>query len=87
MELTRKNFRAMIYYDFPRGLSRQEYIDQLISTFGDVAPSYATVKRWYNEFNRDRLSLTDEFRKHHPKSVVGPENINAMQKLIMQDLP
>ena len=43
------------------------------------------LKRWYNEFNRRRHSLTDEFRKGRPKSVVGPENINAVQKMIMQD--
>ena len=52
MELIRENFPAMIYYDFRRGLSRQECIDQRISTFGDEASSYATVKRWLNEFNR-----------------------------------
>ena len=68
MELTRENFRAMIYYNFRRGLSR----DQLISIFGDKAPSYATVKCWYNEFNRGRQSLTDQFCKDCPKSVVGP---------------
>ena len=43
------------------------------------------MKRWYNEFNRGRHSLTNEFRKDRLKSVVGPENINAVQKLIMQD--
>ena len=85
MELTRENLHAIIYYDFRRRLSRQECIYQLISTFGDEAPSYATVKRWYNDFIRGRHSLTDEFRKGRPKSVVGPENINAVQKLIMQD--
>ena len=85
MELTRENFRGMIYYDFRRGLSRQKCIDQLISTSDDEAPFYATVERWYNEFNRGRHSLTDEFRKGRPKSVVGLENINAVQKLIMQD--
>ena len=85
MELTSGNFRAMIYYDIPRGLSEQECIDQLISTFGDEASSYSTVKRWYNEFNRGRHSLTDEFRKDRPKSVFGSENINAVQKLIIQD--
>ena len=58
---------------------------QLIPTFGDEASSYATVKQWYNEFYRGRYSRTDEFRKDRPKSVVGPENINAVQKLIMQD--
>ena len=38
------------------------------------------MKRWYNEFNRGRHPLTDEFRKGRQKSVVGPENINAVQK-------
>ena len=85
IELTRENSRSMIYYDFWRGLAREECIDQPISNFGDEAPSYATVKRWYNEFNRGRHSLTGEFRKGRPKSVVGPENINAVQKLTMQD--
>ena len=74
----------MIYFDILCGLSTQECIDQLISTSGDEAPSYATVTRWYNEFNRVRHSLTDKFRKDRLKSVVGSENINAVQKLIMQ---
>ena len=72
MELIRENLFVlfvvtMICYDFLRGLSRKECINQLISTFGDEAPSYATVKRWYNEFNRGCHSLTDEFHKGRPK--------------------
>ena len=77
MELTRGNFRAMIYYDFRRALLRHECIDQLIFTFGNEALSYTTVKRWSNEFNRGRHSLTNKFRKGRPKSVVGPENNNS----------
>lgn len=85
MDLSRENFRAMIYYDFRRGLTRQQCTDQLNSTFGDEAPSFATVKRWYNEFNRGRRSLNDEFREGRPKSVVVPENIDAVQNMIIQD--
>ena len=44
-----------------------------------------TYLHWYNEFNRGHHSLSDEFRKNCPKSVVGPKNINAEQKLIMKD--
>ena len=33
MELNRKHFRAMIFYDFRRGLSQQECLIQLIFTF------------------------------------------------------
>ena len=42
------------------------------------------MKRCYNEFNRGYHSLTDELRKDRPKLVVGLENINAVQKLIMR---
>lgn len=39
------DFRVMIYYDFRRGLSRQECFDKLHSCFG-------TVNNWFNEFGR-----------------------------------
>lgn len=85
MELTREHFRAMIYYDFRRGLSRQECINQLTSTFGVESPHLATVKRWYNEFLRGRQSLQDEFREGRPKTVVVPETVDAVRQLIIQD--
>lgn len=85
MDLTRENFRAMIFYDFRRGLTRQQCFDQLNSTFGDEAPHFATVKRWFNEFDRGRSSLQDQFREGRPKSVVLPENIDAVRELIMED--
>ena len=75
-------------YDFlqlRRGLSRQECIDELKSLFGDKAPSYRTVKNWFNEFNRGRSSLKHKFREGPPKTAVAPENIDAVRELIMQD--
>ncbi|EFN60885.1 Histone-lysine N-methyltransferase SETMAR, partial [Camponotus floridanus] len=81
----REHFRAMIFYDFRRGLSRQECIDQLASTFGNEAPHKATICRWFNEFNRCRSLLTDEPREGRPKSAAVPENIDAVRELIMQD--
>ena len=77
MELTREHFRAIIFYNLRRGLSRQECIDELKSLLRDKAPSYSTVKSWFKEFNRGRSSLKDEFRKGPPKTAVVPENINA----------
>ena len=43
------------------------------------------MKNWFNEFNRGRSTLKDEFRKGAPKAAVVPENIDALRKLIMQD--
>ncbi|GFT68872.1 hypothetical protein NPIL_617781 [Nephila pilipes] len=62
MELNREHFRAIIFHNFRRGLSRQECFDELNSLYSDKAPSYSTVKNWYNEFNRGRCSIQDESR-------------------------
>ena len=67
MELTRKNLRAIIFYNLRFGLSRQEYIDELQALFGDKAPSYSTVKNWFNEFNRGRSSRKNEFSESSVK--------------------
>ncbi|GFT01071.1 putative DD34D transposase [Nephila pilipes] len=85
MELNREHFQAIIFHNFRRGLSRQECFDELNSLYSDKAPSYSTVKNWYNEFNRGRCSIQDESRAGRPKSVVVPEKINAVRELIKQD--
>ena len=46
MELTSEHFLLIIFHNFRRGLSRQEYIDELKSLYGDEAPSYSTVKNF-----------------------------------------
>ncbi|GBP64408.1 hypothetical protein EVAR_43185_1 [Eumeta japonica] len=75
----------MIYYALKRGLTHKQCIDQLISTCGDEAPPKTTVYHWFSEFNRGRSMLTDEFEEGRAKSVVVPQNIDAVRELIMQD--
>ena len=82
MELN--HIRAIIFYNFRRGLTYRQCIDELNSNFGDEAPSRTSVYRWYCEFNRGHSSLQDEFHEGRPKSVV-PETIGAVSQLILQD--
>ena len=42
----------MIFYDFKKGLSRQESLVPLRETFGNKAPSEKTVYNWFVEFPR-----------------------------------
>ena len=51
-----------------------------LNLYGNEAPSYSTVKNWFNEFNCVRW-----FREGHPKTAVVSENIDAARELIMQD--
>ena len=85
MKLNREHFRAIIFYNFRRGLTQQQCIDELNSIFGYEAPSRTSVYRWYGEFNRGCSSLQDEFCEGHPKSVVVPETIDAVRQPILQD--
>ena len=76
MERNREYFHGIIFYNFRRGLTQQQCIDELNSIF---------VYRWYSEFNRGCSSLQDEFREGCPKSVVFPETIDAVSQLILQN--
>ena len=85
MELNFEHFRSIIFYNFRRGLTQQQCIDELNSIFGYEAPSRTSVYRWYFEFNRGRSSLQDKFREGCPKSAVVPETIDAVSQLILPD--
>ena len=85
MELNREHFRAIIFYNFRRGLTQQQCIDELNSICGDEASSRTSVYRWYGEFNRVCSALQAEFREGRLKSVVVPETIDAVRQLRLQD--
>ena len=85
MVLNGEHFRAIIFYNFRRGLTQQQCIDEFNSIFNDEAPSRISVYRWYGEFNRGRSSLENEFHEGLPKSVVVRETIDGVRQLILQD--
>ena len=84
MELNRKHIRVIIFYNFRRGLTQQQCMDELNSIFGDEAPSRTNIYRWYDEFSRDHhSSLQDEFHEGCSKFVVVSETIDW--QLILHD--
>ena len=50
MALNREHFRAIFFYNFRRGLTQNQCIDELNSIIGDEAPSSTSVYRWHGEF-------------------------------------
>lgn len=85
MELCRTNFRAMIYYDFKSGLTQKQCEERMVAAFNDEAPAKTTIYRWYSEFQRGRVSLTDEVREGRPKSAVTQENVDVVRRMINED--
>jgi [histone H3]-lysine36 N-dimethyltransferase SETMAR len=85
MDLTQENYRAIIFYNFKRKLSPKNCVAELVSVFGDEAPSRAAVYRWYSEFQRGRTSLGKQYGGGPSKTAVVPENIDAVRQLIKED--
>lgn len=85
MNLSREHFRAMILYDFKSSLTRKQCVEKLRSAFGDEAPSKSTVYEWYAEFNRGRVTLSDEHREGRPATAVTPETIDAVREMLKRD--
>jgi hypothetical protein len=81
-EVSRTDFRVMIFYDFKRGISFTESHENLTKAFGDHAVSLHTVRRWYDEFQHGRASFEDEPRSGRPREVVTAENVERVRQLI-----
>ena len=58
----------------------------LRETFGNEALSEKTVYNCFAEFRHGRVSDSDKSREGWPKSVVIPNNIDAVHKMIEEDL-
>ncbi|XP_029657999.1 uncharacterized protein LOC115232319 [Octopus sinensis] len=57
----------------------------MVRTLTDNATSYATVKRWVNEFQCDRESVEDDPTPGRPPTATIEDNIDLALGIIMQD--
>ncbi|CAH2009751.1 unnamed protein product [Acanthoscelides obtectus] len=83
-ELNREYFRAIIYYNFQRQLSQHECLAELLSVFVNEASHQSTISRWYGEFKRGRVSLSEDPRVGAPKTAVTQQNVNVVHELIIE---
>ena len=85
MELSRSDIRAILFYNFKRGLDQKSCKTEMDATLGTTAPSKSTISLWYNEFKRGRKSTEDEPRSGRPTSSVTQETIDAVRQIIEED--
>jgi len=53
--------------------------------YGDTSPSMATVKNWFNEFQRGRTSVFDEPRPGAPKTATTADNVTKIHDLVLAE--
>lgn len=84
-QLSRRDFRVVILYNFKRGLSAEECLNEMISVFEDSCPSRSTVFRWYKQFQRGIFALDDDPHTGRPVEITTPENIASVQNLLKEN--
>ena len=85
IELTPEHFRAIIFTSFDVDYLNNNASMNLIRLLVMKNHKKTTVYRWYTEFNGGHRSLADEFHEGRPKSIVVPENIDAVNELMLRD--
>ena len=63
-----------------QGNSPKQIYERLVGVYRDTVPSFSTVTKWFNEFERGCQSLQNEGRSGHPLTSVNPDVINVVKK-------
>ena len=77
--------RAVIKYLSFKGLTSRRVHENMASTLGDPAPSYATVKKWAAKFNRVGDLLEEDPRSGRAVTVTTEEKVGKVHDIIMAD--
>ena len=83
--MEKEQYRLVIRFLFLEGKSRSEIKKRLDAVYGDSSASMATVKNWFNEFQRGRTSVFDETRPDAPKTATTEDNVTKIHDLVSQN--
>jgi len=84
-KMEKEQYRSLIRFLFLEGKSRSEIKECLNAVYGDSSPSMATVKNWFNEFQRGRTSVFDEPRPGATKTTTTKDNVTKIHDLVLAD--
>ena len=80
--MEKQQYRSVIRFLFLEGKSRSEIKERLDAVYGDSSPSMATVKNWFNEFERRHTSVFDEPRRGAPKTATTEDDVTKIHDLV-----
>jgi len=83
--MEKEQYRSAIRLLFLEGKSRREVKERLDAVYGDSSPSMATVKNWFNEFQRGRTSVFDDPRPGAPKTATTEDTVTKIHDLVLAD--
>jgi len=83
--MEKEQYRSVFRFFLLDGKSRSEIEERLDAVYGDSSPWMATVKNWFNEFQRGRTSVFVEPRPGAPKTATTEDNVTKTHDLVLAD--
>ena len=80
MESLKFEYRTMIKLLLKGRYKATAIHQRLVAVYGDSAPNYCTVTKWFNEFMRGCPSLEDDFWSGRPWDAMNPISIANAEK-------
>lgn len=77
--------RAVIKFLQLQGKSPSEIHSEMVPIFGNISPSYESVKYWCRQFKCGRSESNDLSRSGRPKTEVNCENAEKVRKIVEED--
>jgi transposase len=78
-------YRSLIKFLTLEGETPKNIDERMTRVYGDMCPSYTTVKNWARDVRCGREQVEDEPRSGRPSTVVTDENIQAVEDIFMED--
>ncbi|CAG0917466.1 unnamed protein product [Notodromas monacha] len=73
-----REYRAIFFYNFMRGLNSVDCETEMKELFGDEAPSMSTIQKWYQRFKAGDFNLDDEPRAPKPSCTENVERVRGL---------
>jgi histone-lysine N-methyltransferase SETMAR len=84
-QLTKIEYRAVIKFLTKEGHTPNQIKQRLDGVYGDLSPSYSTVKKWAKCFRLGQESLEDDERSGRPTEVITPQKIAIIEEMVLED--
>ena len=82
MDFFKIEYRSVIKFLTLEKATPQEIFERLKAVYGEVSPSYTTVRRWAQMFKLGRTTIIDDDRSGRPIEITTDENVAAIEKLV-----